>query len=463
MFHMNISLPAPIQKVLKKINDRPNLRASIIITAVLLCSRLLGMFRLVLINGKMDQEISDVLIGSLLVPELLSTVLISGTVISSVLPVLTRIQKKGKHVSSIYLNAFTYMFAGLIVVLSAAVITWMPWFLRATSGESWQYFADLGLTERYIELSRILMAGPFFFGLTAVMGVFLQVKRRFFVYSLQGVVYNLGSVITLLVSPYNSDVNAAYGFMVGAAAAVVVFVVESLRNGWEFIPIGEIVKNWNVVSMEIRDTWASFLPRIFLVDAPYIAQFLIKFFNQGEAQITVFDVGLAIQGAFMIIITSLDTVFFPKLTSLFNESENKSGFMKELRRIILGIGGLGVVVSLFTIFMAPVVMWVFELLQKGQNNPDTIILVARITSLTLTLRALKLIVGKYFYIHERVWQPVILTLVSVTAQVLFVQQLFIRGVDSLLSVSWSLGVYGVVWLGIAYYYIWNDQRRSVRV
>ena len=443
------SITTMLQKA-KALWSKPNIRNIIAITGLLFLSRGLGFARSVLIYNRMDKISGDLLIASTKIPETIASLLIMGTIISSMLPIASGLEQeeKGDKKVSSYLN---FMMVSVIFMLSIITLFCLAFtsdlLVFTTSSDLISLFEKQGLFSDYVLTTRILLIGPFLFALQAIFGVFLNIKHRFAVYSWAGAIYNIGTICGILIGVRNGYIQTSIGMMLGAFLTVILFWHEAQKFGYSShlsslfrVNMFSLTRQAFVdFKSNIIATWKVFLPRIFLINGAILANLLITRVAQNAGQVTAFDIGLSIQGLFFSLVTSVGTVFFPDLAKAFN-SDIKDKFWEKLNLYGKYIILTSIVGSLFTVVFAPVVMWLFELLGKGQNNADYIVLIARVCTLGLIFQSLNEILSKYFYVRQRVWQPVIISTLGLIGQLIAVFTLIRFKFDAGISVSVGLGV-----------------------
>ncbi len=440
---------------------RPNVKNIILLTFFLFLSRGLGLLRQIFIYQRMDPFASDLLLAGTKIPDTIVSLLLMGTVISSVLPIASRLshkREKGGDLQTRYLNLMIFSLISILFLIIVFLMIWTETFLKlSTSSQTINEFVALGVWNDYINVTRILLIGPMLFGLQSVLGVFLNLKNRFFVYSLAGTIYNLGTILGLAFGPRNNYFLVAWGMMIGAAVSVGLFYWESTKEKF-FIPspakmVDYLKESYSLLKKDFWMTWKLFLPRIFLLNGVIVANLLINLVAQDGGQITSFDIGLSIQGVFFSIITSVTAVAFPNLANLFNKKGGDNhAFWNKLRKYTLGVLVLSFLGTIVTIVFSPLVIWLFELFGSGQGTGDYIIMIARITSVALIFQSMVEMLNKYFYVREKIWEPVIIANVGLVGQIIILFSLINNGVDAGVSVSVSLiGNFVISFLLILFY------------
>jgi peptidoglycan biosynthesis protein MviN/MurJ (putative lipid II flippase) len=421
---------------------RKNIRNIIILTTFLFLSRGLGFVRSSLITTSMDVVYSDLLLASTKVPETIASLLIMGTITSSLLPVSSRFLKsKNKDAVSQYLSLMGLAILSLVIVVILFCIVFTPQILIATTSDQYTQLLDPnGLFNDYVLTTRILLVGPLFFTLQAIFGVYLNIKEQFLVFSWAGAIYNIGTITGLLIGIRNGYHEAAIGMMIGAGVSALLFILESLRHGFTPLKLGSfshLRTLWKQYKQDIIQTWAVFIPRIFIINGVVFANIFINVVTNNPGQITALDIGLSIQGIFYSLITSVGTVVFPDLAKSFN-FDNRSHFWSRIRSYISKTGMVALIATVFTLICAPLVIVLFSLFGKPQPNGEYIVLLARITTVGLVFQSIQEILNKYFYIRERILIPVVISITGIVAQIIGIYTLIGFGFDRGVAVSWGL-------------------------
>jgi peptidoglycan biosynthesis protein MviN/MurJ (putative lipid II flippase) len=302
-----------------------------------------------LIYTRLSKLESDLLLSANKIPEQISVILLMGTVYSSVLPIASQIQNDTVDKSKVdtqvsgYLQIINLSLLAVLLFLCLLLGVFMRPILQVFSETLWQEaIVDNRLAE-YILAGRILLLLPIIFSIQAILGVFLTIKKRFLVYSLAGIFSNLGSITALAFSE-GDFIQVAIGMVIGGLAANIVYLIDCLGRGL-IIPKFDLttIKQLSMdFKSKITKTWSLFLPRILVIDGFYTANLVINPINQYKGQVTAFDLGTSIQGAFFIIITALGTVFFPNLSELFyNKDIPKETFLAANDEVFEGVYFVG--------------------------------------------------------------------------------------------------------------------------
>jgi peptidoglycan biosynthesis protein MviN/MurJ (putative lipid II flippase) len=458
-----------ILKALKFLN-RPALRPVLIVTGFTFFSRFLGFVRQFLVYTRMSRLESDWLLSANRIPEQISVILLMGTVYSSVLPIASQLShdnKKDHHSAdsnteiSEYLHLINLSVMAVLIVLCIILGVFMEPILAVFSPELWDQAVNAERVGEYVLAGRILLLLPVIFASQAILGVFLTMKKRFLVYSLAGIASNVGSIGALLVAG-GDFVQVSIGMVIGGVIANIIYLIDAFRQGL-IIP-GFHLENFQKLTTKLRpkltQTWSLFLPRIFIIDGFYVANLVINPLVQYPGQVTAFDLGTSIQGAFFIIVSSLGVVFFPNLSELYyNKKIKQEVFWRQLMRYVRISFYLGLGVLTITLIGSPIVMYLFTILGQGQGTEQYVVQIALISSFSLVFRSIREIVSKYLYVRQRKWQPMWLSVVGIVA-LIGLTLTMVRGfdVDAGIATSFGLVAYNIAWVLAGLTILFRDKR-----
>ncbi|MDD4333430.1 MAG: murein biosynthesis integral membrane protein MurJ [Patescibacteria group bacterium] len=306
-----------------------------------LASRLLGVFRDRILAGQFGAgDTLDVYYAAFRVPDLIFNLLILGALSAGFIPILTGLIKSPLDKAKGFIfgeeNKEAWIFSSnllniLVVslfILCGFGIVFAPGFVRLmTPGFS------LEKQELTVALTRIMFLSPIFLGISSVFGGILQSFKRFFVYSLSPIMYNIGIIIGAL---YFVPIWGIYGLAIGVVFGAFLHMIVQLPSvyglGYKYKFIfdwrnGNIKKIWN---MMVPRTMSLAISQINLVVITIIASTLasgsLSVFNFAN-NLQVFPVG--------IFGISFAVAAFPTLASTaFNRTELVKNFSLTTRQIL---------------------------------------------------------------------------------------------------------------------------------
>lgn len=307
--------------------------AAVLIAGASLASRLLGVFRDRVLAGMFGAgDVLDVYYAAFKVPDLIYNLLIVGALSAGFIPVFiaTRERAKGECSDHWHLvNSFMSMVtAGLVI---GAILLFV--FADKLAGVVGPGF-DVEKATEVAELMRILALSPILLGVSAVVGGVLQSYRRFFVYAIAPIFYNVGIVIGALyfVEPLGIQ-GLAWGVVLGALLHLLVQLPAAVSLGWRWR------WRWNLKDSGLRDIGRLMVPRTLALALTQFNIFFLtivaSYLSSGSVAVfhlasNLFYVPVALFGI------SYALASFPELSEAYARGDTES-FKKYIRTTLRAI------------------------------------------------------------------------------------------------------------------------------
>jgi len=214
--------------------------AAIIIGALSLVSRLLGIFRdRVLASQFGAGDILDAYYAAFRLPDLVYNLLILGAISAGVIPVFAALLDKkfgglpaqaGQKEAWYLINSILNIAFIAVVVVCGVLFIIAPYLMPLiTPG-----FSDEKMVV-VVKLSRIMFLSPIFLGISAILSSILQSYKRFFIYSLAPVFYNVGIIIgALYLVEYFGIYGLAWGVVLGSLMHLLVQLPATFFTGYRY-------------------------------------------------------------------------------------------------------------------------------------------------------------------------------------------------------------------------------------
>ena len=188
--------------------------AAIIIGALSLVSRLVGIFRDRILAAEFGAgDTLDIYYAAFRLPDLVYNLLIIGAVSAGLIPVFTSLlsQNKKNEAWKLINSILNILSLGLIVVCLILFAS-APWLLPfITPG------FDPEKMRLVVGLSQVMFLSPILLGLSAIFGSILQSFRKFFAYSIAPIFYNVGIIFgALFFVKWLGIYGLAWGVVLGA-------------------------------------------------------------------------------------------------------------------------------------------------------------------------------------------------------------------------------------------------------
>lgn len=217
--------------------------AALLVALSSLVSRFLGIFRDHILAGAFGAgNTLDIYYAAFRIPDVIFNLLVLGALSAGFIPILTglikdhkcqdRIKKLRKRNADAWGLASNILNIMVLVLLTLSVvgIIFAPLLTKLiVPGFSPEKQASV------VALTRIMFLSPVFLGISSVFGGILQSFKRFFVYSLSPILYNIGIIIgALFLVPEWGVYGLAWGVVLGSFMHMLVQVPLVFRMGFHY-------------------------------------------------------------------------------------------------------------------------------------------------------------------------------------------------------------------------------------
>ncbi len=406
--------------------------AAFLVGASSLVSRLLGVVRdRILASSFGAGDTLDIYYAAFRIPDLIFNLLVLGALSAGFIPAFTNLIKddpEGKHPAAWRLTNNILNLLGLaMLVLMVLGIIFAPGIMKlVTPGFNGD---KLVLT---VALTRIMFFSPLLLGLSSVLGGVLQSMKRFLVYSLSPIFYNLGIIFgAYFLVPRFGIWGLAWGVVLGSLLHALVQIPTMFHLGWRY----RFVLDWRdksvrlILRMMTARTLALAINQINLVVVTIMASMLVS------GSLTIFNLANNLQSfAVGIFGISFAIAVFPALSATaFDKDKLVKRLAATARQILFFIIPSTVVILLLKAEIVRVI------LGSGRFNWEATILTMNSLSffaLSFFAQALIPLLTRSFYARHDSKTPFYIGLVSTVVNV---------------ALSWWLGrLWGVVGLAMSF-------------
>ncbi len=309
---------------------------------------------------------------------------------------------------------------------------------------------------KLIILSRIMLVSPILLGLSNLFGTVTQLFRRFFIYALSPIFYNLGIIIgVVFLYPYFDIYGLAIGVALGAVMHFLIQAVFSSFSG--FTPRFSLKINWQdvgkVATTSFPRTLGLAMNNIALIAIIALASFL------QSGSISVFNLAFNLQSVPLNIIgISYAVAAFPTLArsfSLGKLDEFKMHLKSAARAVVFWSLP---VIFLFIVLRAQIVRVILGSGTFSWENTRLVAACLAIFSVSVLAQAMITLISRAYYAKGDTKRPLIVNFSSSALIIIlsyFFTHLFLEVdmfryfIESLLKVSDIPGT-GVLMLPLAY-------------
>lgn len=274
----------------------------------------------------------DAYYASFRVPDLIYISISSLASITVLIPFIALKMEGNKATpeSKKFLNDVFTVFLGTMIVVSIIAFFLMPYLISFTAPG----FSAV-MKEKVILFSRIMLLSPILMGLSNLFGTITQLFRKFFIYSLSPIFYNLGIISGILFFyPIFGGLGLVYGVVLGAFFHFLIQLIASLGCGFS------IKFSLNINFQDIKKAVIISLPRTLGISFNSIALICIIAFASylSSGSISIFNLSFNLQSVPLNIIgISYAVAAFPTLVksiSIGKMEEFKKHLKSAARQIV---------------------------------------------------------------------------------------------------------------------------------
>ncbi|MFN7088335.1 MAG: murein biosynthesis integral membrane protein MurJ, partial [Candidatus Paceibacteria bacterium] len=336
-----------------------------------------------------SQEL-DIYFAAFRVPDFFYNVFIFGALTAGFLPVFSRWLMQGKErawmlVSSLFTSFL--LFLGIV-----AIIIFL--FSENIAGILVPGFSSASQRD-VASMLKILMIQPILLAISNVISSTLQVFRRFFIYSLAPIFYNLGIIAGILWFSQKLGIwGVAWGVVFGAFLHLLVQVPAFRDLGYSFsLRLKESFTG-------LKDVFLLMIPRALTLGAAQLNLVILTMIASvlPVGTLAIFNFADALQGVpLSLLVISFVTAAFPALTDLWTQDKKDSFralFLKTLGEIIIWT----VPASLLLLaFRQPIVEFTLTYGNFGPESQAKTVAAFSVFILSLPIQGLRLLLLRAFF------------------------------------------------------------------
>ncbi len=362
----------------------------------------------------------DMYYAAFRLPDILFVLLVTFFSVSILVPLIVEKQNDSKELNRYFNSIFTFVLC-LSVIMFAAAWYLTPQFLKLVVPEIFTQNSH-----EIITMTRILLLQPILLSLSGFFASFAQAQKKFMLYAISPVMYNLGIILGIVVLyPVYGLYGLVCGVVIGAVLHVgclVLFTTQFYFPKFAKIYFADIRK---LVVHSIPRTFSMLSNQILLVSVTFFAGLL------ATGSIAIFNLAYNLQSVPLAIIgVSYSLAAFPSL-SLFFQEKRLDEFYELLSRTMRHVFFWSLpVVACFIVLRAQIVRVIL-----GSGNFDwneTILVAAALAIFTLSLVAqgASQVLIRAFYAMGKTAYPFFATTISFIFTIVCMSVLFIPNLIS---------------------------------
>ncbi len=408
--------------------------AALILAVASLASKLLGLFRDRILAGSfgLGSEL-DIYYAAFRIPDFVFNIVVLGALSAGFIPVFAKLvsEKKEEEAFRTANAVLNLIFAALLFLCLVGII-FTPNLINFLA-----IGFDAEKKEATVALTRIMFLSPIFLLLSSITGGILQSYKRFFIYSLSPIMYNVGIIIgAIYFARWWGLVGLAWGVALGSFLhfAIQFPIVKRLGFNYQWIIDFKDKGVRKIIKMMIPRTLTLVTIQINLVVITIIASTL------SEGSLGVFNIANNLQsfplGLFAI---SFAIASFPTLSALSSE-ENRKEFAENLTTTTKQILFFIIPVSiLFIVLRAQIVRVIYGTGKIGWEETILLFEVLAIFSISLFAQGIIPLISRAFWALHNAKTPFFTSLASVMINIILAfslsKQYGITGLVGAFSIS----------------------------
>ena len=382
-------------------------QAALLLGCLTLFSQVLALFRdraIAHFIGPSPQL--DAYYAAFRVPDLIFITVASLASITVLIPFLSSRMSGGKITkeAEIFLSNIFSIFLGIMIIVSIVAFFLMPhliFFIAPGFTPAWQLKA--------VALSRIMLLSPILLGLSNLFGTVTQLFRKFFIYSLSPIFYNVGIIVgAVFLYPIFGIYGLATGVALGALMHFGIQVFASHSCG--LTPKFSLTFNFE----DIKKVALTSLPRTLGLAFNNIAEISITAFASFLAigSISVFNFSFNLQAVPLSIIgVSYAVAAFPTLARSVSEGKHDH-FIEHLKSAARSIVFWSIPATfLFIVLRAQIVRVILGSGSFSWNDTRLVAACLAIFSLSVLAQGMIALISRAYYAKGDTKRPLIVNFV----------------------------------------------------
>lgn len=414
-------------------------KAALFISGAYLLSALLGLLRerLLISNFGLSSELSAYYVAFRL-PELLFALLVSGAFAVAFIPVLSEHLAEEKREQAWRVTSSLLNLLVLATIVGAVVIVVFAGPLTSLIAPG----LDGPTHDLAANLTQIMAISPVLFAISSVLGSVQQAFNRFVIFSLAGIMYNLGIITGIYFLADQFGVyGAAYGVVLGVVLQALLQWAGLYGLGFKYRP------QINLKLAGVRQTLKLMVPRTInqgVDQINYSVETIIGSLISSQA-IVQFTLANSLKNLPLVLIgSSIATAAFPRLAARAAKgarTELIEGYVTTARLILF----LAIPAAIFAIFARG---YIIRLLY-GFGDAATANTLGWFAG-TIVFSSLFMLVTRVYYAMQDTKTPLYLSLASIPVNIalsyLFAEHYGVVGLAMSASIVSALNALGLLWI-----------------
>lgn len=222
-----------IKKIFNSKADTVTKAAIVLIATSLICN-FVGLYRERVLLGLFGASRAlDIYYAAFRVPDFVYYFLVYGVISIGFIPIFISYLQHDKKKSWYLANDVLNLILSILITTCALMWIFMPRVIKFVAPG----FEPESLTMT-VKLARVMLLSPIFLGMSALFGGILQSFRRFLIFSLAPILYNLGIIFgALVLTKHFGLIGLSYGVVLGAFLHLAIQLPTAYLCGFRWRPV----------------------------------------------------------------------------------------------------------------------------------------------------------------------------------------------------------------------------------
>lgn len=352
----------------------------------------------------------DIYYSSFRIPDFVFVTVASIVSISVLVPFINEKVSKNENDGKNFISNIFVSFSFLIILTSIIFYFLIPFLVP-------KVFPGMKNVSELINMSRILLLSPILLGFSNFFANLTQIGKRFLVYALSPLFYNIGIIIGIIyLYPYFGIYGLAYGVVLGAFMHLFIQIPFVVKSGlFKILPDKIDIRSIkNVILISIPRTLTLGMTQLSIIVLIGIAS-LMK-----EGTISIFNFAYNLQSVPLSIIgVSYSVAAFPTLSRFFTDGRKE----EFLLHIISGARHILFwsipITILFVVLRAQIVRTVYGAGQFDWTSTKLTAAVLAIFALSVVAQSLVLLFIRGFYAMGNTKKSLYASILTGTLSIIF--------------------------------------------
>jgi len=348
----------------------------------------------------------DVYYAAFKIPDMVLVVGGSVVSISVLVPFLTQKIADNKKQAQRFLDAIFTAFFAAVIVISAVLFFAMPFLAPVV----FPGISEPALKEDLILLARMFLLSPIFLGVSSIFASVVQVYKRFLLYAISPLLYNVGIIIGIaLLYPAFGVVGLGLGVVLGVIMHAGIQLPFVIKQGFGPTP------RWLADMSSVSRVMKTSLPRTLALSTNKLAILLLVSIASvlPVGSIAVFNYAFNLQSVPMAIVgASYSLAAFPTLSKFFTE-DNLKRFCVQIETAIRHVLFWSLpMIGLFVVLRAQIVRTILGVGEFGWQATRLTAAALALFAVSVVAQSLVLVFVRAFYAAEDTITPLVTNVVS---------------------------------------------------